>query len=125
MSRDEAPTWINSQVLVILMVEDIEAVRNLDDILQVSGADVLHVAASDLGQSLGNPRVAEVRRVMGDVIPQFRAGEKLAGVGGNSPADTDGVTDFIDQGTNFMIVSAWDLLSIGTEDFPNNVKAAL
>ena len=55
VSRDEATAWVNSQVLVIPMVEDIEAVRNLDDILQVSGADVLHVAASDLGQSLGNP----------------------------------------------------------------------
>ena len=62
VSRDEATSWINSQVLVIPMVEDIEAVRNLDDILQVSGADVLHVAASDLGQSLGNPGAAEVRR---------------------------------------------------------------
>ena len=66
VSRDEATAWINSQVLVIPMVEDIEAVRNLDDILQVSGADVLHVAASDLGQSLGNPGAAEVRRVMNE-----------------------------------------------------------
>ena len=63
VTRDEATAWVNSQVLVIPMVEDIEAVGNLDDILAVSGADVLHVAASDLGQSMGNPGVAEVRRV--------------------------------------------------------------
>ena len=107
------------------MVEDIEAIRNLDDILQVSGADVLHVAASDLGQSLGNPGVPEVRRVMSEVIPRIRAGGKFAGVGGNNPADAEGVAEFINQGANFVTVSGWGLLRIGAEDFLNNVKAAL
>ena len=61
-SRDESTRWINSQLLVIPMVEDVEAVKNLDEILAVEGADVLHVAASDLGQSLGNPGYGVMRR---------------------------------------------------------------
>ena len=125
VSRDEATSWINSQVLVIPMVEDIEAVGNLDDILQVSGADVLHVAASDLGQSMGNPGAAEVRRVMSEVIPRVRAGGKFVGVGGNNPADTAGVAEFVRLGANFVTVSAWGLLRIGGEDFLKNVRAAL
>ena len=107
------------------MVEDIEAVRNLDDILQIAGADVLHVASSDLGQSLGNPGAAEVRRVMSEVIPRIRAGGKFVGVGGNNPADTAGVAEFIRQGANFVTVSAWGLLRIGAEDFLRNVNADL
>ena len=51
VTRDESTTWVNSQLLVIPMVEEVEAVNNLDQILAVPGADVLHVAASDLGQS--------------------------------------------------------------------------
>ena len=125
VSRDEAMAWVNSQVLVIPMVEDIEAVRNLDDILRVPGADVLHVAASDLGQSLGNPGAAEVRRVMSEVIPRIRAGGKFVGVGGNNPADAAGVAEFVNLGANFVTVSAWGLLRIGAEDFLKNVKAAL
>ena len=125
VSRDEATAWINSQVLVIPMVEDIEAVGNLDDILQVPGADVLHVAASDLGQSMGNPGVAEVRRVMSEVIPRVRAGGKSVGVGGNNPADTAGVAEFVKLGANFVTVSAWGLLRIGGEDFLKKVKDAL
>ena len=125
VSRNEATAWINSQVLVIPMVEDIEAVNNLDDILQVAGADVLHVAPSDLGQSLGNPGAAEVRRVMSEVIPRIRAGGKFVGVGGNSPADTAGVAEFIKQGANFVTVSAWSLLRTGAEDFLRNVNAEL
>ena len=125
VSRDEATAWINSQVLVIPMVEDVEAVNNLDDILQVDGADVLHVAPSDLGQSLGNPGAAEVRRVMSEVIPRIRAGGKFVGVGGNSPADPAGVAEFIRQGANFVTVSAWGLLRTGAEDFLRNVNAEL
>ncbi len=125
VSRDEATAWVNSQVLVIPMVEDVEAVGNLDDILAVPGADVLHVAASDLGQSLGNPGVPEVRRVMGEVIPRVRAGGKNCGVGGNNPADTAGVAEFVKLGANFVTVSAWGLLRIGAEDFLRNVKGAL
>ncbi len=123
--RSESTAWINSQVLVIPMVEDVEAVHNLEDILQVAGADVLHVAASDLGQSLGNPGASEVRRVMSEVIPRVRAGGKFVGVGGNDPADTAGVAEFIRQGANFVTVSAWGLLRIGAEDFLKNVNAEL
>ena len=125
VSREEGTSWVNSQVLVIPMVEDIEAVGNLDDILQVSGADVLHVAASDLGQSMGNPGTSEVRRVMGDVIPRIRAGGKSCGVGGNNPADAAGVADFIKRGANFVTVSGWGLLRIGAEDFLKKVNAEL
>ena len=125
VAREEATSWVNSQVLVIPMVEDVEAVGNLDDILAVSGADVLHVAASDLGQSMGNPGVAEVRKVMSDVIPRVRAGGKHVGVGGNNPSDTEGVAEFVRQGANFVTVSGWGLLRIAGENFLRDVKAAL
>ena len=125
VSRGESTAWINSQVLVIPMVEDIEAVGNLDDILQVSGADVLHVAASDLGQSLGNPGEAEVRRVMSDVIPASGPAANRLEWAGTDPADTAGVAEFIRQGANFVTVSAWGLLRIGAEDFLREVKAGL
>ncbi len=125
VSREESTTWVNSQLLVIPMVEDVEAVRNLDQILEVAGADVLHVAASDLGQSMGFPPQAEVRRVMSEVIPRIRAGGKNVGVGGNNPADAAGVAEFIKLGANFVTVSAWGLLRLGAEDFRKRVEEAL
>ena len=90
-----------------------------------AGADVLHVASSDLGQSLGNSGATEVRRVMSEVIPRIQVGGKFVGVGGNSPADTAGVAEFIRQGANFVTISAWGLLRVGAEDFPKNVNAHL
>ena len=125
VSRDESTRWVNSQVLVIPMVEETEAVENLDAILAVPGVDVLHVAAGDLGQSMGNPGPTEVRRLMSQVVPKIRASGKHVGVGGNSPADAGGVAEFIKLGANFITVSSQGLLRLAGEDFRRRVEAAL
>ncbi len=125
VSRAESTEWINSQTLVIPMIEDTVAVENLDGILGVPGVDVLHVASGDLGQSMGNPGPVEVRRMMSQLIPKIRAGGKLVGVGGNSPADAAGIAEFIHLGANFVTISALGLLRLGAEDFRQRVAAAI
>ena len=124
-TREESTSWINSQILVIPMVEDTEAVGNLGAILSVSGVDVLHVASGDLGQSMGNPGRDAVRKLMRDVIPRIKAGGKFVGVGGNAPSDAAGVAEFIKLGASFVTISAWGLLRLGAEDFRRRVDAAL
>ena len=124
-SREESTRWINAQMLVIPMVEETEAVDNLDAILSVPGVDVLHVASGDLSQSLGYPGQEKVCSVMRQVMPRIRAGGKGAGVGGNSPADAAGVAEFIKAGANFVTISALGLLRIGAEDFHRRVQSAL
>jgi 4-hydroxy-2-oxoheptanedioate aldolase len=123
VSRRESTAWINSQLLVIPMVEETEAVDNLDAILTVAGVDILHVASGDLGQSMGNPGAENVREMMRQVIPRIRAGGKLVGVGGNSPSDATGVAEFIKLGANFVTISALGLLRLGAEDFRRRVEA--
>ena len=118
-------TFINSQVLVVPMCEETEAVDNLDDILSVPGVDVVHVAASDLGQSMGNPGREKVREVMSQVIPRIRSAGKSCGAGGNSPADAAGVAEFIKLGANFITVSSQGLLRLAGQDFLERVKAEL
>lgn len=125
VSREESIRWINANLLVIPMVEETEAVDNLDEILKVPGVDVLHVAASDLSQSMGFPSAAAVRQLMRQVIPKIRAGGKFVGVGGNSPSDAAGIADFIKAGANFVTISALGLLRLGAEDFRQRVQAAL
>ena len=111
--------------MVVPMIEETQAVDNLDDILKVPGVDVLHVAAGDLGQSMGNPGSAKVRELMGQVIPKIRSGNISVGAGGNSPADSAGVAEFIKLGANFITVSSQGLLRLAGEDFRKRVEAAL
>jgi 4-hydroxy-2-oxoheptanedioate aldolase len=125
VSREDSTRWINDNLLVIPMIEETEAVDNLDGILKIPGVDVLHVAASDLSQSMGYPGAAAVRQLMRQVVSKIRAGGKLAGVGGNSPADAAGIADFIKAGANFVTISALGLLRLGAEDFRQRVQAAL
>ena len=124
-TREESTSWINSQILVIPMLEDTAAVRNLGAILSVTGVDMIHVASGDLGQSMGNPGRDEVRKLMREVIPRIKAGGKYVGVGGNAPSDAAGVAEFIKLGANFVTISAWGLLRLGAEDFRQRVDAAL
>jgi len=125
VSRDESTRWLNAQMLVIPMIEETEAVANLDAILKVPGVDVLHVASGDLGQSMGNPGAAAVRQLMSQVVTRIRAGGKLVGVGGNAPSDAAGVAELIKLGANFVTISALGLLRLGAEDFRRRVDAAL
>ena len=124
-TRDESTAWVNSNILVIPMIEETEAVENLDAILGVPGVDVLHVASGDLGQSMGNPGPAEVRRLMSQVVPKIRAGGINAGVGGNNVADAAGIAEFVKLGANFVTVSAQGLLRLGAEDFKKRLDAEL
>ena len=125
VSREQSTSFLNAQLLVIPMIEETEAVANLDAILTVSGVDVLHVASGDLGQSMGNPGPAAVRQLMRQVVPRIRAGGKLVGVGGNSPTDAAGIAEFIKLGANFVTVSSLGLLRLGADDFRRRVQAAL
>ena len=125
VTREESTRWVNDQTLVIPMIEDTEAVENLDAIMRVPGVDVLHVASGDLGQSMGNPGAAE--RAQADV-PGHTQDQRRRDQGwdwGNSPGDADGVAQFIKLGASFVTVSATGLLRLGAEDFRRRIEAAL
>ena len=122
---NESKSWVNSQTMVLPTIEDVEGVKNLDQILTVPGIDVLLVAANDLGQSMGNASTAEVLALMRQVVPRIRAAGVNVGFGGNSPADAAVVAEFIKLGANFITVTAWGLFRLGGLDFLRLVKEEL
>jgi 4-hydroxy-2-oxoheptanedioate aldolase len=73
--------------LLIAMVESVEAVRNLDAILDVEGIDVFFVGPGDLSQSMGyspsvpagGKRAQEVLDLVDDTLRRIRAAGKQAG----------------------------------------------
>ena len=77
------------------------------------------------GAKYGLPSPADVRRLMGQVVPKIRAAGINVGVGGNNPADAAGIAEFIKLGANFVTVSAQGLQRLGAEDFLRRVDAEL
>lgn len=125
MGKYESSEWLNSNILVIPMVEEVEGVENLNEIASVKGVDIIHVAPSDLGQSMGNAPQDEVRELMDEVVPKIRASGKWAGVGGNSPGDESRVSDLINLGANFVTISAQSLMLNAAKDFRQLVEASI
>jgi len=72
----------NEQSLLIALIEDIVAVRNLDDIIKVDHIDVFFVAPSDLATSMGqigNPGHPEVQQTIDGAIKKIVDAGRVAG----------------------------------------------
>ena len=96
--------WLNEQSIVIVQIEHIDAVRNLEAILQTPGVDGFLIGPYDLSASLGIPgefqhpkmieALAEVKRVQQGV-------ETVAGVHVVQPVTAD-VREKIKDGYRFI-----------------------
>ena len=72
----------NDETMIVVLIEDIRAVENLDDILKVDHIDVFFVAPGDLGQSMGYldvPTHPEVRKVEYDTLARIVSAGHVAG----------------------------------------------
>ena len=125
VSRQDSTRWLNEQVLVIPMIESVEAVANLDEILRVPGIDVLHCAPNDLAQSMGFPPEEEVGKVRKQVIAKCKAAGIPVGIGGNSPSNPAAVAELAKAGATFVTVPALGMLQLGATQFRSGVQAAM
>jgi 2-keto-3-deoxy-L-rhamnonate aldolase RhmA len=76
-------TQANANTLVCLMLEEVEAINNIDAIVTVKGVDVLFIGSGDLSQSMGYPGQQthpEVLAVMEKGVARIRAAGIAAGV---------------------------------------------
>jgi 4-hydroxy-2-oxoheptanedioate aldolase len=72
----------NAQSLLIVLIEDIAAVHNLDDIVKTDHIDVFFVAPSDLATSMGHigdPGHAEVQQTIDAAITTIVRAGRVAG----------------------------------------------
>ena len=66
----------NEETMVVLMLEEVEALQNLDEILAVDHVDALFVAPGDLSQSMGYPgqiEHPEVQAAIDQAVARIRA----------------------------------------------------
>ena len=120
MSMSEYAEHANNETLVCVQLEEAEAVRNVDEIVQVSGVDVFFVGPSDLSQSLGFPGrsdAPEVRDAMDTVFATIAAASKISGSAGNA----DATRRYLNQGVTYLYTHLTTLLSSGAEAYLDEV----
>jgi len=106
----------NDQTMIVVLIEDIKAVNNLDDILAVEHIDVFHVAPSDLAQSMGHigdDEHPDVQRTIDESITKIIAAGKIAG----TTVGAHNVGRFRDQGVKFFYTSLNGWIMSGGNEF--------
>lgn len=98
----------NNQTMVIVLMEEDVALKNLDEILRVDDIDVFFVAPSDLAQTMGhigNPGHPEVQKAIDDAIAKIIAAGRVAG----TLVNDENVARYLEQGVGFTMTSwnAW------------------
>jgi 4-hydroxy-2-oxoheptanedioate aldolase len=72
----------NRNTLVCLMIEEVEAIENLEEMVTVDGVDVFFIGSGDLSASMGYPGQQthpEVQSLMEKGITTIREAGKIAG----------------------------------------------
>jgi 4-hydroxy-2-oxoheptanedioate aldolase len=111
----------NRETLVCVQLEEQEALRNIDEILQVDGVDVFFIGPSDLSQSMGYPGradVPQVREAIDKAFTSIVAAGKVPGSAGNAQA----TLGYLSKGVRYLYTHVPTLLSSASAEFLRAVK---
>jgi len=92
----------NKEIMIIVQIETKEAVKNLDEILELEGIDVLLIGSLDLSQSLGYPGEVNnplVKDVIENAIKKIIRSGKAVGIVVASP---NAIKYWLDLGVKFI-----------------------
>ncbi len=106
----------NEQSLLVVLIEDIEAVNNLAEILTVDHIDVFFVAPSDLATSMGhigNHQHLDVQNTIDSTLSRIQDAGRIAG----TLALDDSVEKYVKAGVQFLLVGVGGWISTGAADY--------
>lgn len=112
----------NEETLVVILIEEAEALGNLDAILAIEHIDVFQVASADLAQSMGhtgNAQHPEVQEAVERALRQIVAAGRVAGmaIGGGDP------DRYLDLGVRFIYTSWNRWAGAGAKKLSDTVTA--
>lgn len=109
-------TKANDETLVVILIEEMEAIQNLAEILTVDHIDVFFVAPSDLAQTMGytgQPNHPEVRAVIDRAVRQIVVAGRTAG----GLVTDDNLDHYLELGARFLMTGWTNWVTKGARDF--------
>ena len=113
----------NRNTLVCLMLEEVEAIDNLESMVQVEGVDVYFIGSGDLSQSMGYPGQQthpEVQAVMERGVAIIRKAGRVAGV--SCPDNL--IPKYLDLGVEYFHGTVQTLLQTSSVAYLESVREA-
>jgi 4-hydroxy-2-oxoheptanedioate aldolase len=112
----------NDQTLFVVLIEDIAAVRNLDEILQVDHIDCFFVAPSDLATSMGKIGQLNDPEVLQTLDGALEKIVKAGRVAGTLCNDAN-VEKYTRLGVRMIMTSAMPWIAAGAREFTRRAQA--
>ena len=110
----------NDQTMVVVLLEEAEALANLDEILSVPDIDVYFVAPSDLSQTMGhigNAGHPDVLKAIDEAIAKITGAGKVAG----TLVNDGNVEAYKQKGVQFLMTPWVSWVAQGGADFVKKV----
>jgi 2-keto-3-deoxy-L-rhamnonate aldolase RhmA len=113
--------WANSETMIVVMVEDVEGVRNLEEILTVQDIDVVCFGLFDLAHSMGlaDQNHAQVQELVERLVAMVLDSDKALGVPGDDPALA---TRYLSEGALYLAASTEGILAQGATDYLRRLR---
>jgi 4-hydroxy-2-oxoheptanedioate aldolase len=114
--------FANEQVMIIPQIELVEAVQNLDSLLQVEGVDCYFVGPRDLSLSMGfpdGPGHVEVQNVIDEVYRRVQAAGLMTGTVAPTGQDAHSL---VEKKVGLILTSPGNLLKVGAGVFFSAAK---
>lgn len=113
----------NSHTLLVVLIEDIVAINNLDEILTVDHIDVFFVAPSDLAASMGhigNNNHPDVQNTMDTALARIQAAGRVSGT-----LTTDATVEkYVKAGVRFLMTGIGAWITAGAAAFKQRAEGA-
>ncbi len=113
----------NDETLLIILIEDIVAIGNLDEILTVDHIDVFFVAPSDLAASMGHigdVQHPEVQKTVDEALARIQAAGRVAG----SLATLETIEKYTAAGVRCFLTNIGPLIAAGAAAFLQRAENA-
>jgi 4-hydroxy-2-oxoheptanedioate aldolase len=113
----------NDETALIILIEDINAVENLDEILKVDHIDAFFVAPADFAASMGHINEIghpDVQAQVDDALKRIIAAGRTAG----TYTTTASVARFVAAGVNLVMVTAAPWLAAGAAEYKRTAEGA-
>ena len=113
----------NRNTLVCLMLEEVEAIENIQELVEVPGVDVYFIGAGDLSQSMGYPGQQthpEVQALVEKGVQQIAA----SGITAGCSCPDALVPHYLELGVRYFHNTVGRLLQSASAEYLNNMRAA-
>ena len=113
--------YANEGSLIIVIIEDVKAISNLDEIIKVENIDVFFVAPNDLAQSMGIANSQSKDKLHQEIykaIQKIQKANKKVGTLANS----DNIDSYIDMGIDLLLYDTNQFVRDGITSLKNKIK---